>query len=325
MFTERNKDGSLLCSLCPNRCVIPKGKSGRCGTRYNTPEGLGLPYYGALSAVSSDPIEKKPLYHYHPGREIFSVGFYGCSLLCPFCQNFTISRRLPADPDITAPEELVKLAGASGSFGIAYTYSEPLIHYEYITETARIARKAGLKNVLVTNGYLNEQPARELLPLFDAANIDLKSFNPDFYREELHGNMEPVKEFIILAAEKIHVEVTTLVIPGKNDSVGEIEAIAAFIASIDPLIPLHLSCYYPMYKYSISPTPPETVMKLAERARLHLSYVYPGNIHSGKPVTTSCLSCGNTLITRLGYYVSKPGIHDGACSKCGSPVPFHGI
>jgi len=324
MFTERRTDGSLQCLLCPNLCVIPEGGSGRCGVRVNLGGELHLPFRGTLSAVSSDPVEKKPLYHYYPGRRIFSVGFFGCSLLCPFCQNYTISRQTPDSPSPTLPRELEKHALASGSFGIAYTYSEPLIHFEYLMEAAELARAANLKNVLVTNGYLNEEPARALLPLIDAANIDLKSFNPGFYRRELGGKLESVTSFIAIAAPLIHVEITTLVIPGKTDAPEEIDEIARFIGSIDSRIPLHLSCYHPMYRYRIPPTPAETVLALAARAKRFLHHVYPGNIGPREPVDTFCEKCGALLVRRRGYDVRIQGIHDGRCTNCGHPSPCVG-
>lgn len=323
MYSEQGHNNKILCTLCPNGCSIPEEGYGVCGIRTNKRGYLSLPYFGVLSGFSLDPIEKKPLYHYYPGYPIFSVGFYGCSLKCPFCQNYHISQNYGPPRDSTSPEETVSFALKYNSFGIAYTYSEPLIHFEFLMETATLARKKGLKNILVTNGYINEKPALELLPLIDAANVDLKSFNPDFYKKELKGKIEPVKRFIELSSKSIHLEVTTLIIPGKNDSDKEILGIAEFLAFLDREIPLHLSCYYPVFKYTLPPTPPGRVFSLAEIARKHLAYVYPGNV-GVEEVNTYCPSCGNLLIKRTGYKISLSGLESGLCKKCSRPVKVVG-
>lgn len=319
-YCETMKHGRIRCSLCPHRCVIAPGKAGICGVRVNEGGTLTLPYAGRLSAVSIDPIEKKPLYHFHPGREILSVGFVGCSFRCPFCQNYRISQSTHVETRYMAPAELVSTAASHGSFGIAYTYTEPTVHLEYVTETARLAREAGLKNVLVSNGFLNPEPAREVLSLMDAANIDLKSFNAEFYRRELGGTLESVLEFLKAASALTHLEVTTLVIPGKNDSEPELEEIAKSVASLSPDIPLHLSAYYPVYNYHEPPTAPEELVKLAELCRTHLRYVYLGNV--GGESDTNCASCGALLVRRRGYGVTTPGIANGRCVTCGAPVPI---
>ena len=263
----QEEDGKIRCLLCPNRCLIASGRHGVCGVRTHREGSLSLPFFGRLSAVAVDPIEKKPLYHFYPGATILSLGFVGCSFHCPFCQNFHISQDTSAAQRFYSPLDAVRLAQGERSFGIAYTYSEPLIHFEYVLETSRIAREEGLKNVLVTNGYLNPEPAEELLALTDAANVDLKSFNPDFYRKEIGGDVEEVKRFIAQASERIHLEVTTLVIPQKNDTDEEIEAIARFLADLNPDIPYHLSCYYPAYRYSIPATDGAVVERLSRRLK----------------------------------------------------------
>ena len=270
-----------------------------------------------------DPIEKKPLYHFYPGSTIFSVGFFGCNFHCPFCQNYTISQRVEKRKQIS-PESLVEMACESGSFGIAYTYSEPLIHFEYVQKAAELAHSRGLKNVLVSNGHLNPEPAKELLSIVDAANIDLKSFNPDFYRKELGGNFDSVLEFLSIASKKTSLEVTTLVIPGKNDSDQEINQIAQFVSSLDSQIPLHLSCYYPTYKYSVGATPTERIVDLTGIAGEILEYVYPGNVGL-RESNTFCPDCGSLLIRRAGYYTSVVGIKDGRCSSCENPIPIVGV
>jgi pyruvate formate lyase activating enzyme len=225
-----------------------------------------------------------------------------------------------------SPTELARKAKDAGSFGIAYTYSEPLIHEEYLLDAARAVREAGLMNVLVSNGYINPEPAEEVLTLMDAANIDLKSFDSEFYRSETGGSLDEVKRFLRQAAGRIHLEVTTLVIPTKNDDPAELEQLAAFVASLSPDIPLHLSCYYPQYKYTIPHTPPLLVSKLAETARRYLRYVYVGNV-GNKESNTTCPSCKCVLVRRAGYSVQVEGLRhdtrgDCLCKRCGTRVPI---
>ncbi len=320
-FWDKGIDGKVICSLCPNACVIAEGKHGVCRVRFNRGGTLDIPFYGKLSSISVDPIEKKPLFHYHPGSRILSVGFVGCSFRCKFCQNYHISQSTDIETRYVEPEELVRLAAGENSFGIAYTYSEPLVHIEYVMETARIARNNGIKNVLVSNGYIRQKPAEELLPLIDAANIDLKADSPEFYGTETAGKLDEVKRFISQAAGRIHLEVTTLVIPGKNDDPGQIEGIARFLQSLDPSIPFHLSRYYPQYQYKVPPTPVSTITKLMEVARRHLPYVYAGNVGQ-EETNTVCAGCGNLLIRRIGYTTRIEGIAASACNKCGKPVPI---
>jgi pyruvate formate lyase activating enzyme len=299
--------------------MIAPGNHGICRVRFNKKGELDVPLYGRLSAVAMDPIEKKPLYHFYPNSTILSIGFYGCSFHCPFCQNYSISQTNSGRYTDLSPSDLVDTAKKNNSNGIAYTYSEPLIHLEYVLDSAKIARKNGLKNVLVSNGYINPEPADELLEYIDAANIDLKTFNPDFYRKEIGGRLEDVKAFIKKAAAKIHLEVTTLVIPEKNDTEEEIESIASFLADISKDIPYHLSCYYPTYKYSIPPTPESTVRKLSETAGKHLNYVYPGNVGYSE-TNTYCPQCKSLLIRRAGYKVEIKGMENGKCSSCSSDI-----
>jgi pyruvate formate lyase activating enzyme len=323
-FFETADEGKIQCRLCPHNCLIAPGKFGVCRVRYNNGGSLELPFYGRLSAVAVDPIEKKPLYHFHPGSSILSVGFVGCSFHCPFCQNYHIAHDTSYPTEEVLPEQLIELCRQHGSFGVAYTYSEPIVHLEYVLDTAILARKEGLKNVLVSNGYINPGAAEQLLDLMDAANIDFKSWNPDFYRREIGGRVEEIKRFVEQAHDKISLEVTTLVIPTKNDSPEEIEAIARFLASLSPQIPYHLSAYYPQYRYSIPPTPPATLRRLAEAARKHLDYVYLGNVGM-EETNTNCATCGSLLVRRRGYSVSMKGIEHGKCRACGAGVSIVGV
>jgi len=320
-FWEQQEDGKVRCRLCPHACLIAPDRHGRCGVRTNREGRLAIPFYGQLSSIAVDPIEKKPLYHFHPGERILSVGFVGCSFRCPFCQNHRISQGTSVATEAVSPEELVRLAEREGSFGLSYTYSEPLVHLEYVLDSARLARARGLKNVLVSNGFINPEPAEELLGVLDAANIDLKSFNPEFYRQEIGGELEEVKRFLTQASGRIALEVTTLVIPTRNDGVEEIEAIAGFLAALDPGIPFHLSAYYPQYRYTLPPTPSDRLRALAEAARKHLRYVYLGNI-GAEEANTVCRECANVLVRRHGYQVRVEGLRGGRCARCGAPAPF---
>ena len=318
---QRRDDGKVVCSLCPHRCLIAEGGHGICKVRSNLEGALRLPFYGRLSALAVDPIEKKPLYHFHPGSRILSVGFVGCSFRCKFCQNWHISQSTDVETWPVTPADLVRRAGEAGSSAIAYTYSEPLIHAEYLLDAAKAARAAGLKNVLVSNGYINPEPAEEVLSLMDAANIDLKSFDAEFYRSETGGRLEEVKRFLGLAAGRIHLEVTTLIIPTKNDDPAMLEDLARFIASLGRDIPLHLSCYYPQYRYTIPPTPPALVSKLAQVAERHLRFVYLGNI-GNEESNTLCPTCRSVLVRRIGYSVRIEGLRGNSCRKCGTRVPI---
>ena len=319
-YWEKQENNSIHCLLCPNDCVIKPGHVGNCKVRKNDQGALSLPYYGEISSLALDPIEKKPLYHFKPGSRILSIGFVGCSFKCPFCQNHSISQSTHVPTNHHSPADIVAIAQEHNSSGIAYTYSEPTIHFEFIRETAELAHIAGLYNVIVSNGYLNHEPAEELLDLVDAANIDLKCFNEDFYKREIKGSLRPVLAFIKTAASKCALEVTTLIIPGKNDSTLELESIARFLGDIDTDIPLHLSRYYPTYKYSIPSTPVQTMEKLAAAAGKYLTYIYLGNV-GVRETNTSCPECGNLLIRRAGYSTHIVGLDGNVCSECSAQTP----
>lgn len=272
---------SVQCELCFHRCRLEEGQTGLCRARANR-GGKVLPLnYGRLTALALDPIEKKPLRRFHPGSMVLSAGSFGCNLRCPFCQNAEIAAAGAEAPARDCPPEaLIRLAvqlRGRGNIGVAYTYNEPLVGYEYVRDCAALAHKAGLLNVLVTNGTAAEGPWRELLPLLDAVNIDLKGFTAEWYRR-LGGDLEAVKRSIALAADRCHVEVTTLVVPGENDSEAEMRTLSRWLASIDPDIPLHVSRFFPRHRMlDRPPTPVERVCRLAEVARERLRYVYTGN------------------------------------------------
>lgn len=269
------------CGLCFHHCTLDEGQTGLCRARGCQGGKIVSLNYGKLTSLALDPIEKKPLRRFHPGSLILSVGSFGCNLRCPFCQNHEIS--MAGDGEIQAmlvtPEQLAAKAAElvpQRNIGVAYTYNEPLIGYEYVRDCAFLIHERGLANVLVTNGTI-EAPWRALLPFLDAVNIDLKGFTPSWYRK-LGGDLETVKRSIALAAKQCHVEVTTLLVPGENDSVEEIRELACWLASVDRSIPLHLSRFLPRYQMTDHPsTPVEQVYRLADEARVYLAYVYTGN------------------------------------------------
>lgn len=273
---------SATCELCFHHCQLAEGQTGFCRAR-TCRDGAVVPLnYGKLTSLALDPIEKKPLRRFRPRSLILSVGSFGCNLRCPFCQNHEISMAGNGAIQTVdmSPKQLADKAAElipRGNIGVAYTYNEPLVGYEYVRDCAAAVHGRGMVNVLVTNGTIKEQPWRELLPYLDAANIDLKGFTSEWYRR-LGGDLDTVKRSIALAAEQCHVEVTTLLVPGENDSVDEIRALAQWLASVSPDIPLHLSRFFPQYQMQDRPpTPVERVYQLAEEAGNWLAYVYTGN------------------------------------------------
>ncbi len=272
---------SLKCDICFHHCELDEGRTGLCRARANRGGQIVPLNYGRLTSLALDPIEKKPLRRFHPGGLVLSLGSFGCNLRCPFCQNAEISMAGAEFPARDySPEALVQLALAlrpRGNLGLAYTYNEPLVGYEFVRDCAAMVREAGMFNVLVTNGTIEEAPWRALLPLIDAVNIDLKGFTEAWYRR-LGGDLETVKRSIALAAEACHLEVTTLVVPGCNDGEDELRALSGWLASLSPDIPLHISRFFPRHRMNdLPPTPVDTVYRLAAVARERLRYVYTGN------------------------------------------------
>jgi pyruvate formate lyase activating enzyme len=279
-------------------------------------------HYGRIVSAAVDPIEKKPLYHFHPGRPILSVAAPGCNLHCMFCQNWTISQDGAARTEPASPADLVATAVAEDSVGIAFTYSEPLVWYEFVRDTARLVREKGLKNVLVTNGFLNPEPLAELLPLIDAANIDLKSMDDVFYRKVCKAQLPPVLAAIRqFHATGVHLEITNLVIPGHNDGDDQITALVDFVADLDPDIPLHFSAYHPAWKFDAPPTPVATLLKARDLATRRLKHVYLGNARTPEGRDTRCLGCGAVVIERSGFRAKVRRTDRGCCPDCGAPLP----
>jgi pyruvate formate lyase activating enzyme len=275
--------------------------------------------YGLLSSVHVDPIEKKPLYHFHPGSSIFSVGGWGCNFGCTFCQNWTISQDFRKSGACHAPEQIVQTLRAEGCFRVAYTYNEPLVGFEFVRDCCQLVRADGGGNVLVTNGFVEEKPAAELLPLVDALNVDIKSMDEAFYKKYCKGSLAPVLRVCRQAVKAgCHLEVTNLIIPGLNDTDEGFEKLAAWIHDeLGPLTPLHLSAYHPDFRLEIPPTSRETLQRAWDISRKKLAYVYQGNLLTKTGQDTFCPGCGSMLIGRRGYQVSVVGLRDGFCARCG--------
>jgi pyruvate formate lyase activating enzyme len=324
----KRNNGKLECLICPHYCKLSKGKTGICGVRKNTGEKIELLTYGVISGYSLDPVEKKPLYHFFPGKNILSIGSYGCNMRCDFCQNFHISQNIPEKlRSETMPAEIVKSArSATNNIGIAFTYNEPLIWFEFMRDTAIIARNEGLFTVMVSNGYVNSDILNEIIGFIDAFNIDLKAFNNSFYRKLTGAEIEPVKEVLKqIAKSGRHLEITTLIIPGQNDSEGEMALQSEWIAGeLGKEVPLHLSRYFPMYKRNEQSTAQETLDRLFDIASEKLDYVYMGNTHSQKGQNTECPVCRTIVTMRSGYNTRLINLNEeGKCTSCGNQIYEH--
>lgn len=315
----------MQCLLCPHNCVIAKGRSGLCGVRINTGDKIVLNTYGILSGYAVDPVEKKPLYHFFPGSKILSVGSFGCNMKCDFCQNYQISQYFPEHSGrMVTPDKLVAEAiRLPGNVGIAFTYNEPVISFEFMRDTCTIAKEAGLYTVMVSNGYVNPGPLKEILGFIDAFNIDLKAFNTKFYRQVCGASPDPVRNTLIQITEAgKHLEITTLVIPGQNDGEDEMRAQSDWISNkLGRGVPFHLSRYFPMNRRNDPQTTLESLEKLSAIASEYLDYVYVGNLDSGNRQNTICPVCGLTVTTRSGYHIRTQDLDkDGKCKGCGTTI-----
>jgi pyruvate formate lyase activating enzyme len=316
-YYEKLDRGYARCLLCPHFCRIGPGRRGICQGRENRAGSLYASNYGECVSLALDPIEKKPLYHFHPGSVILSTAPNGCNLSCRFCQNADISQG-PVPTRYLPPEDLAGLAAEGGSIGVSFTYTEPLIWFEYLLDAGAIIHQRGLKNVLVTNGMINEEPLRELLPLIDAMNVDLKSMEEDFYRRVCGGHLREVLRTIEISKQHCLVEVTNLVIPGLNDTTQQLRRLIDWVAGLGADTPLHFSRYFPHYRMRAPATPVETLRMAWEMAREKLRYVYVGNAHIEGASDTRCHGCSNVLIARQGYVTTITGIGQGRCAKCGA-------
>ena len=317
-------DGDRLhCLLCPQDCRIAEGRAGICGVRENVQGTLRTANYAQVTSAALDPIEKKPLYHFHPGSLILSLGTFGCNLSCQFCQNYQISQGRPPAQTMS-PEQAVRAAEdarSRGNIGIAYTYSEPIVWYEYVRDTAKLAHAAGLKNVLVTNGLIREEPLDELLPLIDAMNVDIKSMDDAFYSKLCGARSgEVARRTVERVWGRCSVEITNLLVTDENDDAEQVRELVDWAAGVSPDLPLHLSAYRPMYKMTAPPTPVDRIERAAEIARARLSYVYVGNVRVDGGGDTVCPECGEVVVRRGGFSADSRLTAEGACPGCGRDV-----
>lgn len=322
-FEKSNHE--VTCLLCPHHCRIPEGRTGICRVRKNTDGTLYALTYGKVSSIAIDPIEKKPLYHFYPGSRILSIGSVGCNFQCPFCQNWQISQVGPGDFPLhkVTPEVLLEIAKREQSIGISFTYNEPFIWWEFVHDVALLFRKEGLKNVLVTNGYVEREPLVELLPLVDALNIDLKSIDESFYRHHCKARLSPVLSTIEISWKAgVHVELTHLVVTGLNDTLEGVQRLVDWVANLSPSIPLHISRYFPAYKLSHPPTSLAFLEEAFAMAREKLHFVYLGNVWDEEKSSTFCPSCGKVVVVRHGYTTRVVGLDGTRCRFCGADLPF---
>lgn len=316
----------VRCELCPHQCALSDGQTGICKVRRNIKGTLYSLVYSRPVALNNDPVEKKPLFHFHPGTKTFSLATAGCNMNCNFCQNWEISQATPdsVTPYDLTPAQVVALAKKNGSDSISFTYTEPAVFFEYMRDIAKLAREQGLRTILVSCGYLNEKPLRELAKYLDAANIDLKGFSDEFYRTYTTAKLQPVLDTLkILKQEGVFIEVTNLVIPGANDTEGEIRQLARWVKeNLGADTPLHFSRFFPKYKLTARPpTPPATLEKARAIARKEgLRFVYVGNLSTDDGEDTFCPKCGKRIIDRNGFFIGANLLKDGRCPFCGEPI-----
>ncbi|WP_456395593.1 AmmeMemoRadiSam system radical SAM enzyme [Thermococcus sp.] len=332
MYWERIGDDTVRCRLCPLNCIISEGRRGSCRVRENRGGKLYTLNYGLVSSIASDPVEKKPLFHFWPGSCALSIGTVGCNMHCRHCQNWEISQADEKFPYLqkATPESIVAIAKRYGCESIAYTYNEPTIWYEFVLDTAKLARNEGINNILVTNGYINEEPFRELAPYVDAMNIDIKAFDDIFYMKiaGVPGG-EPSRKTAEIAKKEfgIHVELTYLIIPTLNDREGEFREFARWVVEeLGDDTPVHFSRFFPHYRLTnLPPTPLETVERAYRIAREEgLKFVYIGNAPGHQAENTYCPKCGKPLIVRWGFEIEEYHVKDGRCEYCGEPIPVVG-
>jgi len=325
----RLPDGEVRCDVCPRACRLSEGQRGLCFVRACEGGEVVLTSFGRSSGYCVDPIEKKPLAHFLPGTPVLSFGTAGCNLACRFCQNWDISksRELDTLSDEAPPERIARAAQALGCRSVAYTYNDPVVFLEYAVATAEACRAEGIRSVAVTAGYVLPEPRRELFAAMDAANVDLKAFSDRFYRKVCSGALEPVLETLhwLRHETSVWLEVTTLLIPGENDSKEELEAASRWFADhLGPDVPWHFSAFHPDYRMLDAPrTPPATLTRAREIARAHgLRFVYTGNVYDPEGQSTRCPGCGALAIGRDGYEITAWNLEgDGRCRGCGAPIP----
>jgi len=325
-YTEL-EDNRVQCNLCPHNCKIKDQERGICGVRKNMGGKLYSENYGMITGLGFDPIEKKPLYHYHPGRNILSLGSIGCNLKCFFCQNWEISQATPEDishKQAHSVDDVINLATKrKDNLGIAYTYNEPVIYFEFMLDVAKKMKEKGLKNVVVTNGFINPEPLQELMQYIDAFSIDLKGFTNEFYRKHTKSSFDPIKETLQQIRKNGNfLEIINLVIPTLNDDPGEFEEMMKWMKdNLGENTVLHISRYFPGYKSTIEATGPAKMKEFYNLASSYLNYVYMGNIMLDEGSNTYCHRCGTLLVERQGFQTRIPGLdEEGKCIECGNHV-----
>ncbi len=324
---ESLADGAVRCRLCCHQCLIKPGRRGICGVRENRAGELHTLVYGAVAAEHVDPVEKKPLFQFLPGSLTYSLATVGCNFRCLHCQNHTLSQVSGTVADLPfqkrSPDDIVALAQRAGCRSISYTYSEPTVFFEFAFDCCQAARQNGLRNIFVSNGYMSREAALQVAPVLDAINIDIKAFTDRFYRDICGASLQPVLDNVRLFRERgVWVEVTTLIIPGLNDTDDELRAIAEFIVSCDPAIPWHVSAFYPTFKMLDRPPTPAGRLWSARDIGLAagVQQVYTGNIRGGDGESTICPGCGEKLIVRRGFDITTNHLTDGSCPSCSRPV-----
>ncbi|PIZ52564.1 AmmeMemoRadiSam system radical SAM enzyme [Candidatus Woesearchaeota archaeon CG_4_10_14_0_2_um_filter_33_10] len=324
-YYKKLKNGNVQCFLCPKKCVIEKDSYGFCNARKNIDGKLYSAVYSNPCAVHIDPIEKKPLYHFMPGEKALSIGTIGCNLECKHCQNWTMSRAKPEGivTQKISPEEIIEIAVEKGCGIISYTYNEPTVFFEYMLDCAKIAKKKGLKNTIVSNGFINEEPLKELCKYIDGANVDLKSFNNKFYKDICSAWLEPVLESLkILKQKNVWLEITNLIIPTLNDNIKEIGKMCIWIKeNLGADVPLHFTGFYPCYKLLDIPKTSPEILKKARKIALKtgIKHSYVGNVFAAEENNTYCPKCGKLLIERSVFSIIKNNIKNSKCS-CGEQI-----
>ncbi|MBF0311741.1 MAG: AmmeMemoRadiSam system radical SAM enzyme [Magnetococcales bacterium] len=328
-FWRKLANGKIVCEVCPRRCELAAGQRGFCFVRASDGERLLSTTYGRSSGFCVDPIEKKPLHHFYPGSAVLSFGTAGCNLGCKFCQNWDISKSREMDRvgQLAPPEAIAQAAVRTGSLSVAYTYNDPVIFLEYAADTAQACREAGVRSVAVTAGYMEPEPAAWFFSRMDAANVDLKAFRDDFYRHLTGGRLQPVKELLVhLAREtRVWLELTTLLIPGCNDSEAELQDMTAWVVeALGPDVPLHFSAFHPAWKMLDRPPTPTATLLMARRIALAngVRHAYIGNVIHAQAGSTWCHGCRRLLIERRGYELGEWAVTpEGNCRHCGVPLP----
>jgi len=326
MFYEKLDENRVRCKLCPRECTVADMERGTCGVRENRGGTYYTLVYGRPCSLHMDPIEKKPLFHFHPGTQAFSIATAGCNIECKFCQNWNISQFRPEQVAAVelSPTETARAAKRAQAKSIAYTYSEPVVFYEYMHDTAAAARPLGVKSVAITNGYITPEAMRKLAKVLDAVKVDLKAFTERFYRELCSGELKPVLDTLVLLKDlDMWTEIVVLLIPGHNDSAGQIRELSHWVrTNLGVDVPVHFTRFHPAYKMkNLPPTPVKTLERAWKTGRdAGLNYVYIGNVVGHKGESTYCPSCDRILIKRIGYTIVANEIKDGKCPKCGTTI-----